>query len=87
MPDEKTEIDDEYSGQDGERQVRAYRVPGIPEDHLELDHQHVDDEQEDKTIVIPLEFLIVLPERVDAGEDREQPGKTRHDKGNDGKAP
>ncbi len=72
MSEEKSDVYEQNPEQDGKGTVRADLVPDIPEDDLDLDGQQVEDEQENEPLVVISEFLIILFERIDAGNCHKQ---------------
>ncbi len=71
----------------GKREVRADLVPDTPENNLDLDGQHEKDKQENESLVIVPEFLVILFVRVDAGKNGQQSDKAGHDEGDEKESP
>jgi len=87
MVKEKSEVDKQYSDENGEREVRADLVPEAPEYDLDLNGKQEEGKQENESIIIIPEFLVVLFVRIDAGKDRQQCDKTGHDEGDEKQPP
>jgi hypothetical protein len=79
MVKEKSEVDEKYPDENGEREVRADLEPDTPENNLDLDGQQEEGKQENESVVIVPEFLVILFVRIDAGKDYQQRDKAGHD--------
>ena len=86
MPEQEPQVDEQCAKEDRESEVRADLVPHVPEDHLGLYREQVEDTQENEAVVIVPEFLIILFERIDPRKKGKQGNAPDHDEGNEKEA-
>ena len=87
MIEKKSDVDEKHPDENREREVRADLVPDAPEYNLDLDGQHEEDKQENESIVIIPEFLVVLFVWIDAGKNCQQGDKAGHDEADEKESP
>ncbi len=85
--EEESDIDEQYSEKEGKSTIRTDLVPDAPKDNLDLYSQKIENEQENESLIIVPELLVILFEGVDEGNTCKQGNARDHNKGDETNSP